>query len=60
VARALADYAFTLGVQRVGARVVVGNAASDRVLERAGFTREDVIRSTSGVEKTVYSLRRPA
>jgi RimJ/RimL family protein N-acetyltransferase len=60
VARALADYAFTLGVRRVRARVIVGNVASERVLERAGFTREDVIRSTSGVEKAVYALRRPA
>lgn len=61
VARALAEYAFTLGVQRVTAYVRVGNVESERVLNRAGFTREGVLRSmpTSGrrrVDKTIFSL----
>ena len=60
VARALAEYAFTLGVQRVTAYVRVGNLQSERVLERAGFTREGVLRSMpSGggrVDKTIFSL----
>jgi RimJ/RimL family protein N-acetyltransferase len=61
VARALAEHAFSLGVQRVAAYVAVGNLQSERVLERAGFTREGVIRSmpTSGgrrVDKTIFSL----
>ena len=45
VARALAEHAFALGVQRVAAYVNVGNLESERVLERAGFTREGVVRS---------------
>jgi RimJ/RimL family protein N-acetyltransferase len=61
VARALAEYAFTLGLQRVAAYVEVGNVPSERVLERAGFTREGVIRSlpkSEGrrVDKTLFSL----
>ena len=61
VARMLAEHAFTLDVQRVEAYVNVGNFASDRVLDRAGFTREGVIRSLprpdgSRVDKTLYSL----
>ena len=61
VARALAEYAFTLGIQRVAAYVEVGNVPSERVLERAGFTREGVIRSlpkSDGrrVDKTIFSL----
>ena len=44
-ARFLADYGFSLGLERIEARVVVGNVASARVLERAGFTREGVLRS---------------
>ena len=39
----------------------VGNAASERVLERAGFTREGVVRSLPvpdgrRVDKTLFSL----
>jgi RimJ/RimL family protein N-acetyltransferase len=45
VARALAEHALALGVQRVAAYVNVGNVASERVLERAGFTREGAVRS---------------
>ncbi len=61
VARALAEYAFTLGIHRVAAYVEVGNVQSERVLERAGFTREGVIRSmpkSDGrrVDKTIFSL----
>jgi RimJ/RimL family protein N-acetyltransferase len=61
VARTLAEYAFTLGLQRVAAYVEVGNVPSERVLERAGFTREGVIRSlpiSEGrrVDKTLFSL----
>lgn len=61
VARALAEYAFTLGIQRVAAYVEVGNAESERVLERAGFTREGIIRSLPNseghrVDKTSFSL----
>jgi RimJ/RimL family protein N-acetyltransferase len=61
VARALAEHAFTLGVQRVAAYVNVGNLDSERVLERAGFTREGVIRSMPKpdgrrVDKTIFSL----
>lgn len=60
-ARALAEHAFDLGVQRVVAQVKVGNSASERVLERAGFTREGVSRwmskaDGSRAEKTVWSL----
>jgi RimJ/RimL family protein N-acetyltransferase len=44
-ARFAAEYAFSLGADRIEARVFVGNTASERVLERAGFTREGVIRS---------------
>ena len=62
-ARALAQHAFGLGIRRVVAHVKVGNNASDRVLERAGFTREGVSRSTptadgGRIDKTVWSLRR--
>ena len=61
IARALAEHAFTLGIQRVAAYVEVGNLPSERVLERAGFTREGIIRSLprSGghrVDKTIFSL----
>jgi RimJ/RimL family protein N-acetyltransferase len=61
LARALAEYAFTLGLQRVAAYVEVGNVPSERVLERAGFTREGIIRSLPSsdgrrVDKTLFSL----
>jgi RimJ/RimL family protein N-acetyltransferase len=60
-ARFLAEHAFSLGVERVEARVFVGNTASERVLERAGFTREGVIRSLprrwgGRADMTVFSL----
>jgi RimJ/RimL family protein N-acetyltransferase len=61
IARLLAEHAFSLGVQRVAAYVNVGNDASGRVLERAGFTREGVVRSMPKpdgrrVDKTLFSL----
>jgi RimJ/RimL family protein N-acetyltransferase len=61
IARMLAEHAFSLGVERVAAYVNVGNAASERVLERAGFTREGVVRSMPKpdgrrVDKTLFSL----
>ena len=61
VARLLADHAFSLGVKRVTAYVNVGNDPSDRVLQRAGFTREGVVRSLpkpdgTRVDKTLYSI----
>jgi RimJ/RimL family protein N-acetyltransferase len=61
IARMLAEHAFSLGVERVAAYVNVGNRASERVLERAGFTREGVIRSMPKpdgrrVDKTLFSL----
>jgi RimJ/RimL family protein N-acetyltransferase len=61
IARLLAEHAFSLGVQRVAAYVNVGNEPSNRVLERAGFTREGVVRSLPKpdgrrVDKTLYSL----
>lgn len=60
-ARALAEHAFGLGVERVVAHVKVGNAESERVLERAGFTREGISRSMptadgNRVDKAVWSL----
>ena len=61
IARALAEHAFSLGVERVAAYVNVDNTASERVLERAGFTREGVVRSMPKpdgrrVDKTLFSL----
>ena len=41
---AAAGHAFANGIYRVEAHVRVGNAASERVLERAGFVREGVKR----------------
>jgi RimJ/RimL family protein N-acetyltransferase len=60
-ARLLAEHAFELGIQRVAAYVNVGNVASERVLRRAGFKREGVVRSLpkpngTRVDKTLYSL----
>jgi RimJ/RimL family protein N-acetyltransferase len=61
MARALAEHAFGLGIQRVVAHVKAGNDASERVLERAGFTREGVARATltaggHRADKTVWSF----
>jgi RimJ/RimL family protein N-acetyltransferase len=59
--RAVAREAFASGLWRLEAHVRVGNEASDRVLERAGFTREGVkrryLRHGGGrVDATIYSL----
>jgi ribosomal-protein-alanine N-acetyltransferase len=43
--RALVEHAHANGVVRVEAHVRLGNKASERVLERAGFQREGVKRS---------------
>ena len=61
VARALAEHAFSLGIHRVAAYVEIGNVQSERVLERARFTREGVIRSMpksdgGRVDMTIFSL----
>jgi RimJ/RimL family protein N-acetyltransferase len=61
IARLLAEHAFSLGIERVAAYVNVGNAPSERVLEKAGFTREGVIRSMPKpdgrrIDKTLFSL----
>jgi RimJ/RimL family protein N-acetyltransferase len=61
IARLLAEHAFALGVERVAAYVNVDNRASERVLERAGYTREGVVRSLPKpdgrrVDKTLFSL----
>jgi RimJ/RimL family protein N-acetyltransferase len=61
VARMLAEHAFSLGIERVAASVNVGNRASERVADRAGFTREGVVRSMPKpdgrrIDKTLYSL----
>jgi RimJ/RimL family protein N-acetyltransferase len=61
IARVLAEHAFALGIERVAAYVNVNNPASERVLERAGFTREGVVRSLPKpdgrrVDKTLFSL----
>jgi RimJ/RimL family protein N-acetyltransferase len=61
IAGLLARHAFSLGVERVAAYVNVGNTPSERVVERAGFTREGVVRSMPKpdgrrVDKTLYSL----
>jgi RimJ/RimL family protein N-acetyltransferase len=60
-ARFLAEHAFSIGLERVEARVFTGNPESERVLERAGFTREGVLRSLplrrgGRADMTLYSL----
>jgi RimJ/RimL family protein N-acetyltransferase len=42
--RAMMEHAFANGIYRVEAHVRIGNTASERVLERLGFTREGVKR----------------
>src|SRR5215208_5257467 len=61
IARMLAEHAFSLGIERVAAYVNVGNTASERVVARAGFTREGIVRSMPKpdgrrVDKTLFSL----
>ena len=45
VARVLAEHVLANGIERVEAVVRVENVNSQRVMERAGFTREGVLRS---------------
>jgi RimJ/RimL family protein N-acetyltransferase len=47
--RAVARYAFDLGLYRLELLAAVGNVASQRVAERAGFTREGVLRKARPV-----------
>jgi len=59
--RAVAREAFASGLSRIEANVRIGNEASERVLERAGFTREGVkrrlLRHAGGrVDATHFSL----
>jgi RimJ/RimL family protein N-acetyltransferase len=61
IARLLAEHAFSLGIERVAAYVNVGNIASEGVVERAGFTREGLVRSMPKpdgrrIDKTLFSL----
>jgi len=61
IAHLLSQHAFSLGIERVAAYVNVGNTASERVVERAGFTREGVVRSMPKpdgrrIDKTLFSL----
>ena len=61
IARLLSQHAFSLGIERVAAYVNVGNTASERVLERVGFTLEGVVRSMPKpdgrrIDKTLFSL----
>ena len=58
---AVAREAFASGIWRLEAHVRIGNDASERVLERAGFTREGVARRLlrhggERVDATVFSL----
>ena len=63
-ARAVVRYVFTeYAVERLQARVIVGNDASERVLRKLGFTREGVLRSAElrrgrYWDLAVYSLLR--
>jgi RimJ/RimL family protein N-acetyltransferase len=59
--RAMAREAFASGISRIEANVRIGNDASERVLERAGFTREGVkrrlLRHGDGrADATLFSL----
>jgi RimJ/RimL family protein N-acetyltransferase len=47
--RAVAAYAFKLGLHRLELLAATGNHASQRVAERAGFTREGVLRKARPV-----------
>ena len=59
--RAVAREAFASGLWRIEAHVRIGNDASERVLERAGFTREGIKRRLlrhdgDRVDATAFSL----
>jgi RimJ/RimL family protein N-acetyltransferase len=64
VVRALVDHAHTNGIARVEAHVRIGNTASERVLERAGFAREGIKRSLlrhggTRVDATLFAVVAP-
>jgi RimJ/RimL family protein N-acetyltransferase len=51
----LVDYLFvSMGVPRVQVLASINNKASQRVAEKAGFTREGTIRRTVGGERDLY------
>jgi len=59
--RAMTDHAVANGIVRVEAHVRIGNAASERVLERVGFEREGVKRRLlrhggKRVDATLFAL----
>ena len=59
--RALGEHAFGNGIVRYEAHVRIGNTASERVLERCGFTREGVRRrylrhGDKRVDATLFAL----
>jgi RimJ/RimL family protein N-acetyltransferase len=61
VVRALTDHAFANGIVRVEAHVRIGNAPSERVLERVGFHREGIRRKLlrhggERVDATLFAL----
>ena len=62
--RAMIEHAQANGIARVEAHVRVGNAASERVLERAGFAREGVKRRLlrhggARVDATLFAVVSP-
>jgi RimJ/RimL family protein N-acetyltransferase len=64
VVRALVDHAHANGIARVEAHVRIGNTASERVLERAGFAREGIKRSLlrhggTRVDATLFAVVAP-
>lgn len=59
--REVARYAFGLGLERLELLAATGNVASQRVAERAGFTREGVLRKCRPIpagraDMVLYSL----
>ena len=59
--RALVDNAFANGIVRVEAHVRIGNAPSERVLERVGFEREGIKRNLlrhggARVDATLFAI----
>jgi RimJ/RimL family protein N-acetyltransferase len=62
--RAMIEHAQANGIARVEAHVRVGNTASERVLERAGFAREGVKRRLlrhggARVDATLFAVVSP-
>jgi len=61
-AQLMVDYLFlSMDVSRIQATISTGNKASERVLEKAGFTREGTIRKTARGERRdsyLYSILR--